>query len=656
MANIIEKVQVLIGGNADQAKKVIKEVEDTLKQSQDRMKANSVRVGKDSGEQVGRAYAQAQDKWLKVAEDGLRRYGGRVGAMAANIIAQFDKISKARESSTNARDIERRSIQQVERNVVGTTTQIAAETGATYAATRKAVKPLENRFATTSTINVKGVGNVPIIEAEGLSGTDMDAFNRTLRGRYNQLRPRGFFRMPTMEDLGKTYGTTIPRAIGAGVVGVGLGVATIGAAVAGISALATKAKENAETRKQIELNNEYIESINEIKDPIQRTKKILEEFGNDGIAKFNQLKDSTKELQKSLGSEEWQSAADKAKSAMDSITNFFAPAWDSIVLYSGKAINSIMQYISGVSEEMVKEERQIIATTEKLKRKTDEILEKRAKAEKKIEEDRKKRNEDLLRDIQREKDESSQLMRDKIDLIQQEKELQQIVNDLASKKKRTLEEEYNLHKATNELTKVSLKVSEQKAKAAEDAADALMKQLEAEKQLNEKIVDRNKLSLSELADANTPAGRAAAQVNLLETQAKQATAAGRFDVADRITRSANRIRNELGSAGFLKSSEYGEEFPSNNLVTPAPTYRDIQAAQLKRMDDALLNQSKRMGDALLNQSAVSQYGSRLGPIGLQMQQMARERNNQMNENANKKGIDTFFVENGYLPMKARNAK
>jgi hypothetical protein len=174
---------------------------------------------------------------------------------------------------------------------------------------------------------------------------------------------------------------------------------------------------------------------------------------------------------------------------------------------------------------------------------------------------------------------------------------------------------------------------EQSAKAGEDRA----RNAEKEAQLRERIADRSKLGIGELADKNTPAGRTAARVEALEDQAKNARASGRGDIADNFTSQANALRGQLGQAGIIKSGEFGEDFPTNELP-PMPS-----GPNRKWID-------------IYMRSPSFKYVDRLGPAGKRIQDMARARQAELEQKKTKRGINEFYSENGYINVKAKNSK
>lgn len=686
MSDIVQKVQVLIGGNAEQAKKVIKEVEDSMKASQQRMKAQSTNVGKDMGDQMGKAFSQAQDKWLKVAEGSLRQYGGRVGRVIADIIGQFDRIGKARDASRRLSNL---GGQGTPTNTGLSAVEIAAATAAGSSlangggqAIGRTVKSVVKRgkfaglplFGSTSKQQFAertraygldrglsflrahphdDVNTIPDSETLGSYKDFRKHFydsktGKGVQGLREAMRPRMMDKIMarSMMPVG------IKGAIGGLAGGIGIGAGIIGAGIAGIGALASKAKENAETRKQINEAKELIDTIESIQDPVKQTQRVIEEFGENGLEKFRELKDSTKELQESLGSEGWQNAADKAAVAWMNIKDTFSSIIDPIIEGAGKLVNGVMSYITGMTDEMVEESRRVEASIQKNIRLAQQIKEKRASAEKKADEEKKKRDEELLKAIQREKEETNSLLRDQIDLEQQKVDLENITAQLGEKKNRTLEEEYNYRKAINELIKVDSKLNEKRAKDLEDAQRAAEKEAEA----RERIADRSKLGISELAEKNTGAGRAASQVQSLEEAAKNARANGNNRLADRLSSQANALRGKLGAAGIIKSSEFGDEYPTDGMEAGPLSAEQLLETSRKGYGWIQGQQKQKSSDDYLLQGAVSKFGNRLGPSGMKLQDLARARQAELEGRKAKRGLNEFFIENGYVPMKAKNAK
>lgn len=697
MSDIVERVQVLIGGNAEGAKKVIREVEEEMKASQRRMKDSSVSVGRDAGDKMGRAFATAQDRWLRVAESGFRRYGGRIGSYVADIIGQFDKISKAREATNN--------LSRVSGGGGGggaSAAEIAAGSAIGSAAARGGIRNRINRFG-TGIYNLafgsrrpnKGFGEsifdrVRTIasrrrsaDARDLIG-DMDEPDRVKRaGELLAQNRRGGIRgligdlayQSRVPKVGSVLQSALSKSGGVrgaagemlgGVARTGLGIGRMafapigvgalalgGAAIAGGAALYNKGKENRETRKKLLDSEDLVKEIDAIKDPVKKAQKILEEFGENGAGRFRELKEETKSLRESLGSSDWANAAEKIVVGWESITNWLSGIFSPLIKQIGKEINELASMWTGMSDEMVEESQRIEASINRNRRKADKILEDRAKKEKKAVEDKKKYTEGLQKELAAEEAEAAELVKEKISLEQQYVELQQIIFGLSEKKNRSLEEEVMLKKANNEFTKVNSKLEEQRAKDSEKAADAAAKEAQA----RERISDRSKLGVGDLAKKNTPAGRAAAQVESLEEQAQNARAAGNIGLADRLTGQANNIRGKLGAAGIIKSGEFGDEFPSMPEQSPL-TAEQLLSTSNQGYGYMQSQQRQKQADAYSQQGAILKYGNRLGPVGAQLQAAAKKRQAEIAGKAAQKGrgINEYFIENGRLPVEPFNGK
>lgn len=84
MSDLQNRVKIEVAADASGANKVL---------------ADLTKKGKETGDKFGKNLNQAQERWLKVAEDGLRKYGGTVGAVFADILQQYDKVKKAMDAS-----------------------------------------------------------------------------------------------------------------------------------------------------------------------------------------------------------------------------------------------------------------------------------------------------------------------------------------------------------------------------------------------------------------------------------------------------------------------------------------------------------------------------------------------------------------------------
>lgn len=80
MSNLQNRVEIVVTAEASQANKVLNE---TIKKGDDTWKGIS----------------KSQDKWLKVAQDGLERYGGRVGRVLSGITKSWEKVKQAMDAT-----------------------------------------------------------------------------------------------------------------------------------------------------------------------------------------------------------------------------------------------------------------------------------------------------------------------------------------------------------------------------------------------------------------------------------------------------------------------------------------------------------------------------------------------------------------------------
>ena len=519
--DIVQRVQVLIGGDASQAKKVIKEVEGELKASQARQRSTAATTGAQTGDAYGRAYNRAQDRWLKVAEDGFRKYGGTVGGILGDILGQFDKIGKAREATDRLRQVGGGVGGRVAGEAAGEfggsllgqagATAVGAGVGAAAAPTirkgRSKISKLlfgkespnvgfgENIFDRISLIaNRRRMADIRSIIRDESLGENRIFLARNLLNQnrktglgklisdlsYQSSEPRVGSVLSSALDKSRglrgvageaagAAGTLLKAGIRPLALGAGVTVAVAGAAAMALKSLAAKSKENAETRKQIELSKELIKEIDNIQDPAKKTAEILRQFGADGQQKFRDLKQEVSDLQAKLGSEDWQNAADKAAYAWKAIKDTFSDyVFTPISNGFGKLANYVTGFISGMDNEMVESARKTELNILKNQRRIDQLREKNAQLDKEKETKRLK----LLEDIDKERDKTSQLLRDEIPLLNQQFELETIIYNLSIKKNKSLEDEYNYRKAINELIVVDNKMKKENADLDEKSKEA----------------------------------------------------------------------------------------------------------------------------------------------------------------------------------------
>jgi hypothetical protein len=127
-------------------------------------------------------------------------------------------------------------------------------------------------------------------------------------------------------------------------------------------------------------------------------------------------------------------------------------------------------------------------------------------------------------------------------------------------------------------------------------------------------------------------------------------------LADQLSGRANNIRNSLGQSGILKSGEFGDEFPGMEGYGGLSTEDTLETS--KKGFAYMQNQAKqRVSDAYIGQSAISKFGHRLGPVGKHLQQVARKRADELaGRNKEKRGINEYYTENGFINVKAKNGR
>lgn len=667
MANQENSVMLHIGGDSSGAKKAINDVNQELAKSQKKVLAESAKSGRAAGDAYGRANAQATEKWLKVVENSLRQHGGRLGSIAANMIGHYDRISKARDASMRATSTGGGGGGGGAGSAAGTAALAAGAAAGTSAGVRN--KWINRMLFGKNNNPNKGFGEnifdrIGFIanrrrqrDIDGIMSSDRagrvleaQAIKRGSTGLWSDImyqsrvpyqgsvlasawQKSGGMRGVIGEGI-KGAGSLALRALPAVGVGLGAAAASIGGAAAGLSYMAGRAKENANTRAQINDAKDLIAEIEKIKDPTQQAEKAIELLGKDGQKAFRELKKNVKELESSLGSTGLQNAFDKAASVWGNAKDKIAATLEPLANAFGNMINTIMTKWTGMSDEMVEESRRTQAIIERNQKKIDAINAKAIEKQK----EKEKYDESLKKEIKAEKDKATENERDGISLDKQKEELTSIVG-LLEKKNRSLEEEFSYRKAINELAAVDKELNKQSADAAKDRLDTIRKEYDLAQQKQRAIEDQSRYSISDLAQTNSRAGGAARDVLALENAAKESRLTGNHGRAEQLINRANTIRSNLGMAGIITSSEYGDNHP---ITSPQSVVS--------------LSPAERMRRQIMSSEAVLRYGDRARYGELKRQGLELQRQ-QLSGRKEFKSIEQIIMENGgKMPVQAFNSK
>lgn len=639
-----QRIQILIGGDASQAKRVIKEVESELAASsarQEQMQArsygrqarNAGQAGARVGDAFGRQFNRVQDRYLGLAESGLRRWGGTFGAIVADALAAFGKIDNAAEATERYNQMQGGGNQSNGSNLAETA--IAARVGVRTPLSSNNGRPswdrmefrarsirYKNWFQKQNSTTQDAISN-GLIDPTLLTG-----FNKSMSNRLGFVGDaavvgiqsiKNFF--GSVKKIAQTDLSPVLKFIG------GSTGAVIAATVASIVGVIQAFKKLGDVyddimakTKSLEANRSLIKSIEDIKDPTERAAAILAKFGDDGLEAFRKLKEETNKLQKELAKDEgWSIMSAKGKAVTEGLSEFFTVAWNGIKKSSSTAFSYITNLFSGISDELA----QGMVDTKKsaimLQRKLDD------KTKSKISDDK------LKKQLQEEENKSKSV----------EVRRNELIDDLRNRKPTNdLKSQIEYQKKLNELSEIDKQLAEEKVKIEQDrlgliddqtnARIKMIDQMETERSSN---VNRARLSISDLAGYDTVFGQQAKKIQQLEEQIKAAYASGDLKKAVSLNNQAVDLRNALGATGIIKMDEYGDEIQKFKPGKSLPS------------------------DKFYLRDAILKYGEQFGKRGREMKAYAQKRQLEllgMQDEA--MSLDKFFKDNGYLPVKPRNGK
>lgn len=384
--DLTQNVKVVISGDAQPLQTATKQAEATMAKSQRNMSNAAARSGRDTGDQFGRAFNRAQDRWLNVAENGFRKWGGSVGGVIADVLSAFDKLEKAQIATERLGKFSG-GTSHMGGSAAG---RIATEAGGTA---------LGNTVGT-------GVGAGAGVRL-GRKGGAFDrlknkpVFNWTDEDRavYSQglagesPARKGLFRRIFGADLTKVTG----GAVGGVGIAIGGGLAAIAAVTKAFSMLADKYKEIKDRQNEFANNQTAIDSINRIGDATERTRAILAKYGEDGLRVFRELGEAQAKLAKQVEKDKsWETAALQGSIAWEGLKEQIGSVWDAVKRGVGKTVATLGSPL-GVSEDTASD---IIKQEENLRKMT-KAVDEQAKRNLKIADEKKKVEEEIAK-IQKE--------------------------------------------------------------------------------------------------------------------------------------------------------------------------------------------------------------------------------------------------------------
>jgi hypothetical protein len=579
MADIIEKITLMVGGDATQAKKILREVEKQSQSSQGNIEKISRTGGKKAGDAFGNAMTNSTKKSITVMEDLLRTYGGTAGRILGDVLKSFRGITEAKEAA--AREAGKSVaggggaaagaivVGDVAGSAVGAKAAIGGTADALAAETKARINARVRQLR--SDIKWTEEANAELLKSMS-GGTNHGMNDKLMRG---EERLAGW--NSELKDLNTgtaTFGKLSLVAAGA-IVGV------IGA----FALLNSMWKETAAKMKELGEIKLVIRNIEELGNEAERTAAILDKFGASGLQQFDELKVKADEIKESLGSdawtglkaagaEGWNGLINGAKSFLDIL-----PVVGSTFAKFGKQKREQAEVDANLSRLQLKFGEQELA---KIKEK--EVAEKLAADVKKtadeadakaLEENIKK--EDELLDL---KEEGR-----KKELSESNQYLDLLKNTIALevKKNKTIEENITLQKMKNELIDEEKKLTKEAADAKKKASEDALKKS-----------DESRLTLSELAgsESNNFVTNRAREIQDAETARKELIAQGRFKEAEELQTKIDFEKSRLVGTGALASSELstldteGMVAGQGRKLTPSQQRLiDIRKARADRMNN-----------------------------------------------------------------------
>jgi hypothetical protein len=642
-----QRIQLIIGGDAKQAEKVLNEVNQHLQDTA----TNAKTQGKNTGDKFGQEMARAQDRWLKVLQTGLRQYGGAWGRVLAGVIEQFEKVDKAIAATNKA---------AATANAVGAATpnrrgavasEVVAETGGhiagTAAGSAAGIGLYNKRNSLFDVIRQRKEAN-QLALAFGHKPPNPGAIETTLEFAMRGLKKGG----------SKALG--LAARLPMGVLGMLGGGAIAGATLGGLSKLASGSDEREAIAKQIEITRELVREIEKIKDPVAKTKAIIKEFGEDGQAAYRAAANAVKEYDKAQtdGEKAMRVFGYTARTVINTMKEWVTDgaSWIARVTGISFAFRKIgegalwaAEKITGITPEMVKSIAEGEALTERLEKKLDDKRKERIKKTEQDREDAKKKAEKDAEELKKSQEEYTKAVEeskfeqasvaDKIKLARQ-KQTELTIEILRSKKGTKEHNELLIQqvKLNQQVVELQKEQAEERAKAAVDQGD------------------KSRLSLDDLSSMDAKTKRQienqkkAQQIQKLEADAQLAVADNNRIVAEKLLAEAQKLRRELGQLGVLKSSEF------NNV--PGRGER-ATIADMVRLDPSLskdYGNYARLMDMYNKASDPSERFNVKTAIGAQLQLIQKKIEEKRNSDPAQIMANEFVKHGNALPVIPHNGK
>jgi hypothetical protein len=368
------RINLLIGGDATQAKKALADAENSVKKFGDSTKKTAQASGKATGEEFGKGMSQATDRWMRFTSGALRKHFGEWGRYAADALEHVDKFSKAVDKTPGLRFGSVRATGASP--ILSGATQGAVATGIAAGVGAGAGVGLGKSSLLDQMLARNGNGSA----STGI-GDFFDMSKSPVLNRGRKILKSKIVQQALQLGLGGLG--LLTKGIGAAAI-IGTGGA-IGGVAGGFAALSAIGK-NRDKQRGVEIEGfktkGIVEEINNIKDPVERTRAILKEFGEDGQAKFREMEKSVAQFNKTLSDTSgWRAFGEAAsistKVVFGAIKDLVSPATNFIK----DQFQLVAMYWSGLSKEVVDEIAEGEATIQKMQAKSDKMAADRASLE-----------------------------------------------------------------------------------------------------------------------------------------------------------------------------------------------------------------------------------------------------------------------------------
>lgn len=298
MSDLKNVVQVQISADASQANKAFNDI----RRKGESLATPLAQSGKKSADSFWGNWNRAQDRWLKVAESGFRRFGGTIGLALAGAIGGFDKFSKAVESTKKS----------VGAGSGGKGIGIGEAILASFVGSSKSGKDW-----------ISNVLNTPYLMRKKRQLHDDSLLNRWTRREVSKNIASG---MPDEQNIEETF-SKWSRAntrvrLGRGLntaarAGIGAAGGLIGAAFAAnewIKFIDAQKESNSEAIKTVVAYKQLKQILDKLPDSTSKFAELTKRFGADATDKFEEMGKAAKRANWELeNTKAWQVYLERAE-------------------------------------------------------------------------------------------------------------------------------------------------------------------------------------------------------------------------------------------------------------------------------------------------------------------------------------------------------